>query len=120
MTQALKAMVEAMAAELVRQARDDDGTQSFPAVGELQDGKLLGFDGLIDLEKVARAGLETIIDGDRISSLDDEISTKSVRIIEAVQSARVPSVEDVAAWGESIGNYRQELLQLAAILKETP
>lgn len=64
MTPALKAMVEAMAAELVRQARDDDGAQSFPAVGELRDGKMLSFDGAFDLEKVARAGLEAIREPD--------------------------------------------------------
>lgn len=60
MTEALDAMVKAMVGEIERQALNDDGTQSFPSVGELRDGRLLGFDGLLDLEKVARAGLLAI------------------------------------------------------------
>ena len=60
MSPALKAMVEAMAAELTRQSHEDDGAQRFPAVGDLKDSRLLGFDGMIDLEQVARAGLKAI------------------------------------------------------------
>lgn len=61
MTPELQKMVEAMASEIQRQAVADDGTLSFPTAGELKNG-LIGFDGQIDLEKVARAGLEAIKD----------------------------------------------------------
>lgn len=69
MTPALKAMVEAMAAELQRQNQaelermdggDENGEGGPVVVGDLHDGVSCYVDGDIDLEKVARAGLEAI------------------------------------------------------------
>jgi hypothetical protein len=57
MTPALKAMVEAMAAELVRQDGSDRGQANCANVDNLNEAMI---DGWYDLEKVARAGLEAI------------------------------------------------------------
>jgi hypothetical protein len=77
----LQKMVEAMAAELQRQAEADDGTQNFPTAGELKDG-LIGFDGAIDLEKVARAGLEAIKEPDQ-AAVDSVIDATDIGGIQA-------------------------------------
>lgn len=53
MTVALKAMVEAMAAEIERQREGDHFVRR-------ADGVSVSLDGEVDLEKVARAGLEAI------------------------------------------------------------
>jgi hypothetical protein len=108
MTPALKAMVEAMAAELKRQASDDDGAQSFPAVGELQDGSLLGYDGIIDLEKVARAGLEAIREP------SEEVSDAGGK----AEPFMLPEGEKFTP-GRIIANTSYRAM-IDAILKETP
>lgn len=54
---ALKAMVEAMARELVRQDGSDQGRANYSDVDDLHDATL---DGHYDLAKVARAGLAAI------------------------------------------------------------
>lgn len=57
MTEALKRMVEAMAAEIDRQAAEE-GSPYVPPEGTLFEGVRAMVDGSFDLEKVARAGLE--------------------------------------------------------------
>ncbi|MFA5567984.1 MAG: hypothetical protein WC972_04975 [Trueperaceae bacterium] len=58
MTPALKAMVEAMAAELERQADKGGSEPHFARLPGLHETHY--FSGNLDLEKVARAGLEAI------------------------------------------------------------
>lgn len=64
MTPALKAMVEAMAAEIVRQGNEEKSRGTavwYPSdPTNPADVRSISLDGDIDLEKVARAGLEAI------------------------------------------------------------
>lgn len=64
MTPALKAMVEAMAAEIVRQGNEEKSRGTavwYPSdPTNPADVRSISLDGDIDLEKVARAGLEAV------------------------------------------------------------
>lgn len=81
MTPALKAMVEAMVAELNRQAEHgrpgpyvDDGVYEGGVDTEPDVNSIL-IDGRVDLEKVARAGLEAIpaSDGALLAAMRDSV-----------------------------------------------
>lgn len=92
MTPALKAMVEAMVAELVRQAEAEDGVRG-GVVYETAPGEYTVDARGVDLEKVARAALEAIrAPGEPLNEFrDDESfycnSTKQAewsRVIDAI------------------------------------
>lgn len=59
LTPALKAMVEAMRAEIVRQSKEGY-EEPWVAAPSGVDGAFISVDGNVDLEGVARAGLEAI------------------------------------------------------------